>query len=362
MTVQGGSVPPGGTTEGAAMMRRGIILAVLVAVLSGLTFAAPAPAQDEVTFLPGPWIAQVFFRGAIGDELGGAAVSGSNIFFTVTISEEGKVIAGEMTVDILFSGAIGDVTSKARYTGTLLMSGTASRLLAAGTLHIDQTTSDGEITIPIARDQDTAWEFSPNSATCSQVRGELFEGGREIQEAAGFQTTISSKFRALPDFSDELKGRLEALDAKVHAALVGEVTPEAMLDLVREVEAIRAEVALLEDCKKKLPKGFKPGGSEDAWLEGILITLLSKALETPGAYDAHELVSLLNSGVRGGAVGASSSDPEAAGQLLNDFDDALSVALGAAIAASDAAAIQDIYVAALQYGLTDLAAEAKAAL
>lgn len=337
-------------------------VAALFTVVSCLLVPVTAGAQDEVTFPPGPWVAQVFFRGAIHDEAGGAAVGGSHIFFTVTISEEGKVLAGEMEVDIVFSAAIADTTSTSRYTGTLTMTGTASKLVAAGTLHIDQTTTVDDITIPIARDEDTAWEFSPNSATCSQVRGELFEGGRDVQQAAGFESTIESQFRALPDLSDGLEERLADLDAKVSAALAGEVTPEAVLDLVREVEAIRAEIALLTNCKKGLPKGFKPGGSGDAWLEGILITLLSKALETPGAYDAEQLISLLNSGVRGGAVGASSSDPEAAEQLLSDFDDALSGALGAAINAGDGAAIKDIYIAAVQYGLTDLAAEAKAAL
>ncbi len=344
------------------MKLRAATLVALVTAVSCLLVPVSAGAQDEVTFPAGPWVAQVYFRGGIGDEAGGAAVRGSHIFFTVTISEEGKVVAGEMEVDILFTTAIADLTGTARYTGTLLMSGTASQLLASGTLHIDLETTDGDITIPLSREEETAWEFSPNSATCSQVRGELFAGGREVQEAAGFTTSIESKFRALPDLSDELEAKLADLDAKVSAALAGEVTAEIVLDLVREAEAIRAEIAHLSKCKQKVPKGFKPGGSGDAWLEGILTTLLSKALETPGAYDAHELVSLLNSGVRGGAVGASSSDPEAAAQLLSDFDDALSGALGAAINAGDAAAIKDIYIAAVQYGLTDLAAEAKAAL
>lgn len=370
--------------------------AVALVLVGLLVMPTSVGAQTrEIAFSPGVWIGSVFFWGS--HETDGVrgdgttyhdvtTVTASEITFNLAISEGRQVIDGTMTVDIAWVSegtgekpVTGDpyhVTFDNRQTGKLAIEGTASRLVASGSLeHEVKTFSDSELLTDETVFVDVEWVFRPAEVTCALVTGRLTEAvgnslmrtvlmPREgtVDVGGEYINALVSLFRAWPEVENP-EAVVEAvvkLNELANEAVSGQPTPAKLQALVLAVEVLRAELARLAACRIAPPGFLAPAGEE--WLETILIMLLSKALETPGDYSAQELISLLNTGVRGGAVGASSSDPEAAAQLYEAFGDALDHALDLAIAGPDPGSITDIAMAAAQYGYSDLYQKAVAAL
>jgi hypothetical protein len=135
--------------------------------------------------------------------------------------------------------------------------------------------------------------------------------------------------------------------------------------MVQQYEAYAAKVAGIGACGGKLPGGFESGLSDKA-LGFLFQDLLQKALDNPDAYTAQELLSLLASGLRMGAVGnkvpGSGLLQSAAKNLLVQFEATLDLKLQAAAAAGDTQTILDILIGAQIYGLDDLADKAQGLL
>ncbi|HLA66111.1 MAG TPA: hypothetical protein VJP05_01300 [Acidimicrobiia bacterium] len=356
-----------------------------------LVLPASASGQTgEIAFPPGIWEGSAFFNGTY--ETAGVRADGSSYenvrrvtassinFKELVANEKGEVIDGDMEVDIswvddgtgttIAFGAVHPyhVRHEHRQTGSLAMTGSARRLVAAGTLDWEtQTYSDGDLVEEVSGVEpvEVEWVFSASEANCATVTGRLVEAtGVSLmatvllpqivfeEDLEAFNELVSL-FWAWPQLGDPqvIKEAVEEVTIAANEALDGPPTVEDILLLVRAVEALRLELARLDVCQIPL-EGFVPQFS-DSWLAFILRDALAAALELVGEYTPQELIALLNAGVRGQAV-----DDD----LHRRFGDALGQALDKAIEEEDVDTIRDIATAAGRYGYSDLYKDAVAAL
>ena len=337
-----------------------------LALLAARPLQVPPPA-DLPAFPDGEWHGTSFYGGQIENpEVW--VTGGGDIVFDMTVAD-GIVTDGTLEYALSESGLSATAVGQIDFTGTMQMSGTAAVVQFAGTANMHGTVSSGGFDVPIDFSGPSAGKLSPSHVTCNQVTGDLATDAREAQEAAGFTTNVTGLFVAIRSGSaadaEALYAEYSSLMDAVVDLLVVTPSPEQVLDMVMQYEAYAAKVAGIGACGGSLPGGFESGLSDKA-LGFLFQDLLQKALDNADAYTAQELLSLLASGVRMGAVGnavpGSGLLQKAAKNLLVQFEATLESKLIAAAAAGDKQTVLDILIGAQVLGLDALADKAQGLL
>jgi hypothetical protein len=341
--------------------------------------------NNTPTLVPGVWEGSMLFSGSYeisgqgfddADYADQANVTASGTTFQLLVDDEGQIIEGKMEVDISWTvNATGttpqtdkqySIRHEHRLTDTLTMSGSASRIVASGTLTWDTQTYNTEGLVEEVsgpEPADVEWVFSVSQADCTTINGSLIEarGGTLVLTSTKPQVVFEDDYEsfhdllsviwAWPETEDpEFIGEeVAAIETAAKEILAGVPTVGQLVQLVFDVEVLRAELAKLETCQL-VPPGSIPEGV-DSWLATIIQQALNKALDL-GEFTPQELIAFLNIGVRSEALN---------NELQHRFEVALNQALFNAITDQDIDTIRDIAIAAAQYGYTELHLDAVAA-
>jgi hypothetical protein len=361
-----------------------LVLAALLAVPLSVGALAGGIAFPPVV---GSWEGAVFFSGSYSSDRvfgdGGFnvrlidVIDSTVITVGFTLDGSGQVTSGEMRIDLTWfdenvgADSTGDpyrVVHDQHQTGTLALSGTADRLVAAGDLLLESNTNaDGVLVEEVSGSKivTVEWVFQAYEASCAKVGGRLIEAsGNSLMssvmvpsggEDGAIHNALVAELLVWPastESPEDVEEALEALQEEAGALLSREF-PEAehVAAVVKAWEALNAELASLESCQAELA-GWVPE-SAGSWLVGIVQLALAQALESQDHYDVPDLVGLWVAGFQVSAM---------TGELVVGFLDAFHAKLDEAITLGDVATIQDVLVFAAQYGYPNLYEKAKAAL
>lgn len=347
-----------------------------------------------ISFPPvaGSWEGAVFFSGnfstdSVRDD--GSfnvtlrdVIDSTVITVELTIDGSGEVTSGEMKVDLTwFVESVGThpttfdpyrVVHDQHQTGTLAVSGTADRLVAAGDLLFETNTNTDDGLVEEVSGSETVsveWIFGAYEVTCAKLGGKLIQAsgdslmGTVLAPSGGgegttFHNGLVAELLLWPtglEDPDKLQEAMEALEAlqQVAGFLLSREFPEAehVAEVVDAWETLNAKLAGLTSCQSEVV-GWVPesGGS---WLVGVVQLTLAQALESQDHYDVADLVGLWVAGLQVGAM---------TGELVVGFLDVFDLKLDEAISDGDVATIQDVLAFAAQYGFSGLYETAKAAL
>jgi hypothetical protein len=331
-------------------------------VLALLAAASPyaAAADDPPAFPDGDWHGTSYYGGQIeNSEVW--VTGGGDIVFDMTV-EDANVTDGTLVYEIAEMGLSETAAGQIDFTGSMQMSGTAAVVEFSGTATMQGTITSGGIDVPIEFSGPTAGKLTPGYVTCNQVTGDLATDAREAQQAAGFTTNVTGLYVAIrtggsSGNAETIAAEYASLTNALFDATGGSPSPEQVAELVKQYEALAAKIAGIAACGGSLPKGFQSGLS-DKVIAAFFQDLLQKALDNPDAYTAQQLMELLGSGIRMGAVGnavpGTIAFQNVAKDLLVQFEATLESKLQAAAAAGDQQTVIDIMVGAQTYGLDAL--------
>ncbi|MGH2691512.1 MAG: hypothetical protein ACRDHM_03315 [Actinomycetota bacterium] len=339
------------------------LLALMIVAL-GTPGGAGAKPKPPPTFVDGAWKGTVTGGGNIS--FGDAVASGiGDATFTLVV-DEGKVIKGSMASEgVSFSDVPGATAGLAfEFKGEL--KGEATTVTWAGTAGWQGSVVTELLgAVPVGGSGPGYGEFSPATATCSKVTGDFAAYGRGLQQAAGAATNVKAIFIAVRDQSAEAEAILQE-----YSDLLGEITValgepgsnpvQTVLNLIERVTALQKHINDLKACGA-LPPGIQQGQA-DPHFSDLFRQLIDSVLENPDQLETSQLVAILYAAFQTGAVGASSPDQAAAEETLGQLLDVLFARVDVHAQEGDDAALIQIYLAAQQLGLTDLAAYAKAKL
>jgi hypothetical protein len=376
---------------GTGLDRR-FVAVVLGALLTAAGLPVPSAAQGDGVAFPsttsGDWEAIFDFSGFLSRDYKGA--NGFNVTLSDVIGDttmslafhvdpEGRV-NGTMVVNLEWfdesAGAAsnGDpfhVLHDHQQTGTLILSGTADRLVAKGVLvHATNTVASGaeveEVSGEVSRDVE--WVFRLTRADCLNVTADLTEAsGTSLVSSALLPRDLDTGSGTV--YHHELVARISAWPAtlaapEAAAAAVEEVTQLAdelkarefpaashLLDLIDAWFDLQAELAALNDCETA--QVFWAPLLDHPWLVKILRGALETALESPDHYDAGELIDLWDVGKAEHVI-----DADLTIAFIDTFDDKLDEA----IAGGDVATIETVRSWAADNGWTTMEEKASAAL
>jgi hypothetical protein len=351
-------------TDGRA--RRTGAAAVALLVLAGAGWMPPAAAGEGVPFIDGRWAATaVQVTGGIDNGDLRADFDDSEVDFIIDV-RAGAVTEGRLDVRAgIHAEATEGGTGDFLVSGSVDLGGSARRVVGVGgRLRFQGTIVTESITVGINRSIRAGDEnvgFSPQSVTCTQATGDLAVEGRQVQEAGGFSSGVRALFLAVrvppdvDDFPPDLAEAFADLMADLADAVRGRPTAEEILDLARRVEELDSAVVGLAFCEGP-PPGFEEGLARDDFFREMFRQLLEAAIAREIAFNTFELIMLLGVAYSTGVAGEYGPDPIAGGELHGQFESVLGERLDAAAAATppNLEEMQDVILAALMYGMSDL--------
>jgi hypothetical protein len=339
--------------EGRQLQRLGartrLLLAVIVVALVVPT-ASSSGAPGDAAFGPGVWIGKAFYRGTV-DQPGLFGFASAIVEFDLTV--EGDEVAGGMDVEGHGESSTIAGAGDASFSGSLDLSGTASSIIASGEVNFAGTANG----FPIEFGGPVSFSFIPTHASCTRVFGDLVSdaiSGEGVSASAPFIA-----FRAMYGSQiDELLTQYEGVVFTLNDLIAhpDAYKNEDFDDLVQKAENLNARILELVPCVP-LPAGRTSTAPSE--FQALFRQIVAAALEQAESLSADEVLSLLAQGVRTGALVGSTPDVTA---LLDEFNDVLSQKLVDAVQANDLITLKDIAVGAKQAGLTQLAADAQAAI
>jgi hypothetical protein len=351
---------------------RRLLILLLAGLVTSLLFVAPANAvKTGSEFPPGIWRGKAVWTGTITNGTVTVYVAGAGIIdFEMTVAPDGTVTDGDY---ILHStninediAGVGPVTASVAAMGN--MTGTGAMVTGNGNFNIKIISWPLPIAPMEFGESGGSLGFYPATASCTFVQGDMAELARDVQQAAGFSTSIKAPFTATRISAPGEKGSQSWDDNYVELVTAMETLASQPKPAIQDVKDLANKVDLFNvnlvksstcsDTPKNLQKGKQP---YNYFLEKFS-QLMTKILSDPSGYTGADISDLLMIAVHIGAVGSAAPDDAAAQQLEASFKQVLGQKLQADIAANDTTDITIIYIAAAQAGFTELAAQAKAAL
>lgn len=374
-------------------MSRGLRRVMLAATLLALSVAPGGAAGQEGTVAfpfttSGEWEGLLDFSGHLSidsaSEDGSFTVKVSDVIGSTTITLDFRVdgsgqVSGSMPVNLEWFDEVAGAASNGdpchvlhdhRQSGTLTLSGTASRLVASGTLvHETNTVASGARVEEVSgsEDRDVEWVFGMTGVDSLRVTGALTEascislmgsallapvvqaeGGTTYHNALVAELLVRPTTQASPEALAAALDEVTLLSDQLRARSLPEASH--LLELVDAWHDLRAEVDALDACDAGQVTWLPI--FDRSWLVHILRSVLETAMERPDQYDAAELVGLWDVGIEQDALD---------GDLVVAFLDALWARLAEAIELDDAATMDEIHAFAVASGYPSLQADAEAA-
>lgn len=347
-------------------LRRWIRFLLLSVMLWGL-LAFPALADKPVAVIPpGTWHGSCTWYGGIsGNGMTVTITTPAMYNFDFQIDPTGKVTSGLWNMNV--ATATVQVPSLGTATGSITgggsLGGTGAFVTVSGSLSMSVDIpslgiSGFDLEIP------ASGGFQATTASCTVVWGDLADKAREIQQAAGFSTTVMGPFMAtrtaapgqegVPSWEQSYVDLLDRMDALTKAT---DPTAAEVSSLVIDIEKFQANLIKGQSCPD-LPSSFQKGKQPYTWFVEKYTEMLSKLLDDPSAYSGGDISEMLFAAIQLGAVGSAAPDEAAAAALEAKFKAVLDQKLDADLAAGDKKDALYIYLAASQAGYTDLAAKA----
>jgi hypothetical protein len=351
----------------------------------GLVAAAPSrsPAPDNA-LAEGHWKLVLDGRldtvheGASGTSASAASLSGDGEF------DVGR--GGDVTGAYDISGFISAIgaTSTATGDGFLSLAGSSQPIIGTrnapvlsgqvvveGTIvvHILSSTVETPVSVPgpIGGSGDAPLEVQ--FSDCDVASGDWSPAVKESSAAAGNVTTgvatwtayrvsdLDARLGSTSRFFDDLFAYQTDLEQFENAAVsTHTVDTTNLATLLERAETLNAEIPLLEGC------AALSDSSAANVLARAFRTFLSTMVRLGGRLSTDDLVALVSTAYRVGAIGGAAGSDPGAPELEAKLQDAVATALDAAVAAHDVDAITEIGVLANQAGWSDLQAQAARAL
>jgi hypothetical protein len=311
-----------------------------------------------------------------GAALGTGGISGQSVegfitqpikfSFEVQVGPDSAVVGGTWTMTGEVAAAAPGTEGVMSLGGSGTIGGTGARLSIAGSITFSGTITVQGSPFPVEFTTEAAGGFSPSTATCSIVTGDIATEGRAAQQAAGFATTVTGPFTAyrigkpgdagIPGFEEQYV----ELVAKAEALLAQHPPPAAeVVALAAQAENFFFNVFNYGACPGA-STNLLPGKQPYTFFVKTIGALLLAALADPAAYSVDDLHVLALAALRIGVIGSAAPDPELAAQVSQVLFDALSAHLSGAVAANNKTDCVIIYLAAEALGFTQLLADAQA--
>ncbi len=351
---------------GEVALRRFLAILTGAALILIMSVSPALAGKPTATIPPGTWHGSAYWTGAISNGgISATIVSPAIYTFEFQIQPDGTVNNGawntntaQVNVSVPSLGPAGGTI-----TGGGPLGGTGDFITASGSYSV--TVSIPSIGVGgYTLDLPASGGFQATTASCNTVYGDLADQAREVQQAAGFSTSVKGPFTAVRIAAPGEKGvqsweqNYVALLDKM-AALTQNPKPTAkeVFSLVSEIEKFQANLNQAQSCPD-LPKSFQKGKQPYSWFVEKFTELLNKLLSDPSGYNGSDISEMLFAAVQLGAVGSAAPDPQAAQELETKFKTVLGQKLDADIAASNKDDAKLIYMAAAQAGYKDLATKA----
>jgi hypothetical protein len=357
-----------GTRTGRAL------LAVIATASIALPTTAPGARADEAvpTFSSGTWVGTAKYFGQVDQPMVSAAAEAVvNFKFRVSGGEvvEGTLTAlGEGTGIEMGAGA----SATMNFSVNATLQGPAEYIRFQGTSTFKGTASVDGFEMPLDLSGAIRGKLEPAWATCTQAGGSFGTELGDVAAAYGTPVNVDGVFVAkrVAEAYDEdpavwIPGDWKALVEDMEAAAEGSPTVDELGALILRIAAVDAEIVGAALCGD-VPPGFEEGLVKDDYFYALLLQIFDKILDNADAYSVYGHANMLVLAVRVGAVGASAPDQVKAAALLDKFVQVLKNDLAQLPWMVDEVAAKsrafEIYVAAKQAGLTEVAELAKAKL
>jgi hypothetical protein len=300
---------------------------------------------------------------SLGDAVGFTI---GTVKFTLVVAD-GKVAEGSMDSGGSASSDVPGAQTGLDFVFEGELSGDSTNVNWVGIQTFEGNVATELLTVPISGGGPAYGEFKPLTATCSRVTGDFAAYGRGLQKAAGAATSVKANFVAIRDTSTEAEPILEE-----YTNIAGEITAATILTgglgtkqsgpgglaalpgLLDDVSALLKHINSLQACGAA-PPGFEKGLA-DPHFSDLFRELIDAILANADELDTSQLVEILWAAFQTGAVGKTSPDPAAAEETLGQLLDLLFARVDEHAQEGDDAALLEIYLAAQQLGLKDLAA------
>jgi hypothetical protein len=338
-------------------------IVAVAALLVGLTAPVPVHSKPSAVFPAGVWKGVGYIAGGISGQGVNAVHTAPGVFeFELEVSPQGDVIDGSWSLTGAASATVPNASAFATFSGGGGLGGTAGRVAVEGSFTLAGTVTAEGFSFDLSQlgAFPAAGGFSPASASCTQVDGDIATEARAAQEAAGFATSVTGPFVAVrmakagdnlaPGFDDVYIELVEAMDA-----LSAQATPkvDAVVSLVEDIDAFVAQIAQAASCPGG-PANLKKGKQPYTYFVEQLTKLLLKALDNHEAYSANDVNTMLAVAIHVGAMGKAAINANASGELTGAFGDALEAKIAKAKADGSTTDCAILAIAAAFGGYTDM--------
>jgi hypothetical protein len=324
------------------------------------------PEPPIAAFPPGVWKGVGIVTGGI--EASGAAAFVAEpiaVHFELVVAPDGAVVNGVWDWAGEISSAAEGVEGTFAYTASGPLAGSGARVEMTGSIHVTGSVRVQGNDYPIEQDMAAAGAFSPSSASCTVVSGDLATEGRQLQAAEGIATNVTGPFTAhrIEDPGDEsVAGFEETFTELVMTAqnllATGQPPAADVVAFVERAEDFYTNLYASVQCPGGTPN-LLPGHQKFAYFAELVGQLLVVMLADPSGYSASDIHTLTIAAIRIGVVGSSAPDPQLAEQVRSSLLDALTAKLVDAQAAQNQGDCAIVALAATAIGFTELATEAQ---
>jgi hypothetical protein len=337
-----------------------------IAIVFAITTAAVA--VDAPAFVDGRWEGILVYKGHASytaAEASGGVVAGS---FTLD-SSSGSVSAGAFAVAGTGEGAAeggGFAQLVIAWEGTVIGPAAAPILDPTGGRVTGTAGAEG-IIVPVdfalAASEIVPITLEIHSASCNFANGDWTqEAAALVASAGGTLTVITGWWTATrvgesstpPSTQQAIAELIEAADLFEAGMAEGHIpTSEEFGELLAAAEQLADSVTRAADC------GL-PAGAFTTFVTSVMIKILETMAANPDVFDALAWQSAVLTGVRAGAIGSGSTNPNAA-QLESEILQIAADLLNDAVSSGDTGAMMQVAVIALTLGDTSLADAAEKA-
>jgi hypothetical protein len=317
-------------------------------------------------FPPGIW------KG-VGVLTGGISAAGATGFiaapitfhFELEVAPDGAVVNGVWDWAGEISSAAEGVEGTFALTASGPLAGSGARVELSGAIHMTGSVTVQGNVYPVENDMEAVGAFSPTSASCNVVSGDLATEGRAAQAAAGVSTNVTGPFTAhrIAAAGDQTAAGFEETYTELvltaqNLLAAGQPPAADVVAFVERVEDFYTNLYASLQCPNP-STNLLPGEQPYAYFAELFGQLLLTVLADPSVYTTSDVHVLAIAAVRIGVIGGAAPDPDLDAQVTQALLDALEAKLAEAQATQNTADCTIVALSANALGFNELAAQAQ---